>query len=143
LAEHVLTQMRHELGRPRLRFAPELLEFLERYAFPGNVRQLQNLVERAATLSDSDVLGLEALPPALRGQPEAPEGAQELPVGGGFSLEKHLDHLERQYLTHALKKADGVKTRAAELLGLSFRSFRYRLAKHGLASADEGPVEKA
>jgi two-component system response regulator PilR (NtrC family) len=76
-------------------------------------------------------------------QVERVEEVQELPVGGGFSLEKHLDHLERQYLTHALKKADRVKTRAAELLGLSFRSFRYRLAKHGLASADEGPAEKA
>jgi two-component system response regulator PilR (NtrC family) len=141
LAEHFLERMREELGRPRLRFAPELLEFMEHYAFPGNVRQLQNLVERAATLSDSDVLGLDALPPALRGQPEPPEAAAELAVGGGFSLEKHLDHLERQYLTHALRKAEGVKTRAADLLGLSFRSFRYRLAKHGLSAPDEG-VEK-
>jgi len=137
LAEHFLEQMREELGRPRLRFAPELLEFMEHYAFPGNVRQLQNLVERAATLSDVDVLGLDSLPPALRGQPEPPEGTAELAVGGGFSLEKHLDHLERQYLNHALRKAEGVKTRAAELLGLSFRSFRYRLAKHGLSSPDE------
>ncbi|HVE83891.1 MAG TPA: sigma-54 dependent transcriptional regulator [Myxococcales bacterium] len=139
LAEHFLEQMREELGRPRLRFAPELLELLEKYPFPGNVRQLQNLVERAATLSDLDVLGLDALPPALRGQPEAPapEGTGELAVGGGFSLEKHLDQLERQYLNHALQKAEGVKTRAAELLGLSFRSFRYRLAKHGLSAPDE------
>jgi len=98
-------------------------------------------VERAATLSDSDVLGLDSLPPALRGQPEAPDAAG-LAVGGGFSLEKHLDHLERQYLTHALQKAEGVKTRAAELLGLSFRSFRYRLAKHGLSSGDEAGPEK-
>jgi len=137
LAEHFLEQMREELGRPRLRFAPELLEFMEHYAFPGNVRQLQNLVERAATLSDADVLGLDSLPPALRGLPEPPEGTAELAVGGGFSLEKHLDHLERQYLNHALRKAEGVKTRAAELLGLSFRSFRYRLAKHGLSAPDE------
>jgi len=137
LAEHFLERMREELGRPRLRFAPELLEFMEHYAFPGNVRQLQNLVERAATLSDADVLGLDSLPPALRGLPEPPEGTAELAVGGGFSLEKHLDHLERQYLNHALRKAEGVKTRAAELLGLSFRSFRYRLAKHGLSSPDE------
>ncbi|HZN91159.1 MAG TPA: sigma-54 dependent transcriptional regulator [Myxococcales bacterium] len=137
LAEHFLERMREELGRPRLRFAPELLEFMEHYAFPGNVRQLQNLVERAATLSDADVLGLDSLPPALRGLPEPPEGTAELAVGGGFSLEKHLDHLERQYLNHALRKAEGVKTRAAELLGLSFRSFRYRLAKHGLSAPDE------
>jgi len=138
LAEHFLDRMREEMGRPRLRFAPELLSFLERYAFPGNVRQLQNLVERAATLSDTDELGLDALPPALRGLPEAPESGGEPAVGGGFSLERHLDQMERRYLNQALREAEGVKTRAAELLGLSFRSFRYRLAKHGLSGSDEG-----
>ena len=54
----------------------------------------------------------------------------------GASLERHLDQIERTFLLEALKKADGVKTRAAELLGLTFRSFRYRLAKHGLGDGD-------
>ncbi|WP_141593742.1 sigma-54 dependent transcriptional regulator [Myxococcus sp. AB056] len=135
LAGYFLSRMAEELGRLGLRFAPETLALLERYPFPGNVRQLQNMVERAATLSDSDLLGPSTLPPAVRGDAEpvarASEGA-EPGLGAGFNLERHLDDSERRYLLAAMKQAGGVKTRAAELLGLSFRSFRYRLAKHGL-----------
>nr|WP_267881035.1 sigma-54 dependent transcriptional regulator [Myxococcus stipitatus] len=135
LASHFLSRMAEELGRPGLRFAPETLALLERYAFPGNVRQLQNMVERAATLSDSDLLGLSTLPPAVRGETEPvvrPGEPGEPQLGSGFNLERHLDDSERRYLLAALKQSGGVKTRAADLLGLSFRSFRYRLAKHGL-----------
>jgi two-component system response regulator PilR (NtrC family) len=139
LARHFLAQMREELGRPNLDFSDSAIDVLERYSFPGNVRQLQNIVERAATLADNDVLGPETLPLALRGERE-PEphaaGAVELPTG--FSLERHLDDAERRYLLTALQRAGGVKTRAAELLGLSFRSFRYRSAKHGLGDREDG-----
>jgi two-component system response regulator PilR (NtrC family) len=58
-------------------------------------------------------------------------------LADSFSLEKHLDEAERRYLLAALRRANGVKTRAAELLGLTFRSFRYRLAKHGLGEGTE------
>ncbi len=139
LARHFLAQMREELGRPNLNFSPAAIEVLERYSFPGNVRQLQNIVERAATLADTDVLGPETLPSALRGEREAEqqsEGSVELP--NGFSLERYLDDAERRYLLAALQRAGGVKTRAAELLGLSFRSFRYRAAKHGLGDREDG-----
>ena len=130
LATHFLERLMEEMGRPGLRFTPEALSVLQRYAWPGNVRQLQNIVERAVTLSDGDELGPETLPATLRGEPAAPTGDVQLPTG--FNLERHLDDSERRYLLAALKRTDGVKTRAAELLGLSFRSFRYRLAKHGL-----------
>jgi two-component system response regulator PilR (NtrC family) len=135
LASYFLSRLAEELGRPALRFAPETLALLERYSFPGNVRQLQNMVERAATLSDTDLLGPATLPPAVRGEAEPANHtgeAGEPRLGAGFNLERHLDDSERRYLLAALKQAGGVKTRAAELLGLSFRSFRYRLAKHGL-----------
>ncbi len=137
LAKLFLAQMSEELGRPSLKFADETLDLLERYSWPGNVRQLENVVERAATLSDSDLLTPSTLPPSLRGEPETGTGP-EVQLSPGFSLERHLDALERQYLLEALRRADGVKTRAAELLGLSFRSFRYRLAKHGLGDAGSG-----
>lgn len=135
LAETFLERLRKELERPELRLSPEALAALEGYAFPGNVRQLQNIVERAATLADGEVLGPEVLPARLRGEVELPTSV--LPLVEGFSLEKFLDHSERQYLWAALTKANGVKTRAAELLGLSFRSFRYRLAKHGLSEKED------
>ncbi len=137
LAESFLAEMREELERPSLRFTPEALRILEAYPFPGNIRQLQNMVERAATLAESDQLGPETLPGALRGDsaPTLSEGpATEL--AEAFSLERYLDEAERRYLLAALRKADGVKTRAATLLGLSFRSFRYRLAKHGLGDPE-------
>jgi two-component system, NtrC family, response regulator PilR len=135
LARYFLAQMQEELGRPNLELAPETLAILQRYAFPGNVRQLQNLIERAATLSDSDRLGPESLPPALRGEPETQSGG-EVALGAAFSLEHYLDSAERRYLLAAMEKAGGVKTRAADLLGLSFRSFRYRLAKHGIGEPE-------
>ena len=138
LAEFFLSRLAEDLGRPGLRFSAEALVVLRSYAFPGNVRQLQNIVERAATLAESDVLGPETLPPTLRGeQPTVPPGTDSVELGEAFSLEKHLDEAERRYLLAALKRASGVKTRAAELLGLTFRSFRYRLAKHGLGEGVE------
>ncbi len=132
LATYFLARVAEELGRPGLSFAPETLALLERFAFPGNVRQLHNIVERAATLADADVLGVDALPASLRGTTE-PSTQQSVSIPAGFSLERHLDALEREFLQEALKRGTGVKMRAAEILGLSFRSFRYRLAKHGLS----------
>ena len=138
LAESFLIKMREELGRPQLSFAPETLDYLQRWKWPGNVRQLQNVVERAATLSDSDVLGPECLPPALRGEAFGAVETASLPeLAEGFSLERYLDATEERHLQAALVAAGGVKTRAASLLGLSFRSFRYRLAKYGLGDRDD------
>jgi two-component system, NtrC family, response regulator PilR len=137
LAAFFLTQSAEELGRPNLRFTDDAFALLRNYSFPGNVRQLQNIVERAATLSDSDALGPGTLPASLRGEREAPAGETDVSLAAGFSLERHLDEAERKYLVAALEKSAGVKTKAAELLGLSFRSFRYRLAKHGIADREE------
>lgn len=132
LARTFLAKMAEELGRPGFRFDPEAMELLRRYRFPGNVRQLQNVVERAATLSDEDVIRPSALPASLRGERDdaKPKSSE---MSEGFSLEHHMDAEERGFLLEALKRSDGVKTKAAELLGLTFRSFRYRLAKHGLS----------
>jgi two-component system response regulator PilR (NtrC family) len=138
LAEFFLSRLAEDLGRPGLRFSPDALAVLRSYPFPGNVRQLQNIVERAATLAESDMLGPETLPAPLRGErPTAPPGTDAVELAESFSLEKHLDEAERRYLLAALRRANGVKTRAAELLGLTFRSFRYRLAKHGLGEGVE------
>lgn len=131
LAEHFLRRMADELGRPGLAFQQATLDALKAYRFPGNVRQLQNIVERAATLTDSDELGPDSLPAMVRGVAEVVV-ADGLSIPDEFSLERYLDGLERQYLSEALRRTSGSKTKAAELLGLSFRSFRYRVAKLGL-----------
>ena len=140
LAEHFLRKTSLELERPGLHFSSAALEVLGGYDFPGNVRQLQNIIERAATLSETDELGPESLPTGLSGLREPEPVAPGPRIAPGLSLERELDALERRYLEAALKEASGVKTRAAELLGLTFRSFRYRLAKHAIGSEDELPA---
>jgi two-component system, NtrC family, response regulator PilR len=138
LTQYFLGRVAKELERPGLHFTEETLAVLEGYAFTGNVRQLQNIVERAATLSDGDALLPESLPPSVRGATEVPvASASGVHIGDGFSLERHLDALERRFLQESLKRSGGVKMKAAELLGLTFRSLRYRLAKHGLGDRDE------
>jgi two-component system response regulator PilR (NtrC family) len=136
LAQYFLAAVSAELGRPGLSFAEETLAQLEQYSFSGNVRQLRNIVERAATLSDTLELKPDCLPASVRGVGEDP-GPGSVQFGEGFSLERHLDELERRFLLEALRRSGGVKMRAAQLLGLTFRSMRYRLAKHGLGEKDE------
>lgn len=136
LSKYFLSKVADELGRPRLHFAPETEKILEHYRFDGNLRQLQNAVERAATLSDTDEIFPGSLPAAMRGEPTAPAEV-EATLTPNFSLETHLDHIERVHLVTALRAAGGVKMKAAELLGMSFRAFRYRLAKHGLGEREE------
>jgi len=128
--EHFLQRFTAELGRSEAAFSPEALELLYAWQWPGNIRELANVVERAATLSDGSIIGAEALPPALRGA-ELRGGPAEIPTSG-IDLQAHLDALERRALEQALERTGGNKTEAAKLLALTFRSLRYRLAKFGI-----------
>ena len=111
---------------------PEALKLLMAYPYPGNVRELENIVERALALGDRTIVPDSLPPQVLRGrQPSSPCEAMELPPDG-MDLEAHLDGIEKQFLLQALERAGGVKKKAAALLGLTFRSFRYRLAKFGM-----------
>jgi two-component system response regulator PilR (NtrC family) len=136
LAGYFLGRVAEELGRPGLHFTEETLKLLETYSFSGNVRQLHNIVERAATLSDTEELGPDSLPAGVRGTSDF-NGHAEVKIGEGFSLERHLDELERRFLQESLRQSGGVKMKAAQLLGLTFRSLRYRLAKHGLGDKED------
>ncbi len=136
LASFFLARFADELGRPGLRFTEEALKTLETNALHGNVRQLENLIERAATLADGEELGVESLPPSITGAAEA-GAVGEVTISELFSLERHLDEVERRYLLEALRLSGGVKMKAAQLLGLTFRSLRYRLSKQGLGEKDD------
>ena len=128
--EFFLQRFTAELGRGEAAFSPEALEILFAWQWPGNIRELANVVERAATLSDGAIIGPEALPPALRGA-ELRGAPAEIPTSG-IDLQAHLDALERRALEQALERTGGNKTEAAKLLALTFRSLRYRLAKFGI-----------
>jgi len=131
--DHFLARFAHELGRAVPRLAPETERILLGHVWPGNVREVANVLERAVILSTGDVLEPSALPPNLRGRPTtlAPGAATAWP-DGGVDLQAHLDAIERNLLEEALARAGGVKTEAAKLLSLTFRSLRYRLAKFGI-----------
>jgi len=137
LAEHFLRKFAREAGRTSFSLSRAALSALTDYSFPGNVRELENIIERGVTLAEGDVIDLDDLPASVRAAPAAID-ATVTDIRPGFDLQKSLDDLERQYLERALSQANGVKLEAAKLLGLTFRSFRYRLKKSlGSAGGEE------
>jgi two-component system, NtrC family, response regulator PilR len=139
LAERFVTRFAAEMGKDVLGFNTDAVRALERYAYPGNVRELENVVERAVALTGSRVIGLGDLPRELSGQAGAPAPELLSLPAEGLELDNVLNEIERRFLLEALERAGGVRKQAAKLLGVTFRSLRYRLAKHGLGSAeDEG-----
>ncbi|MCD6188521.1 MAG: sigma-54-dependent Fis family transcriptional regulator [Desulfuromusa sp.] len=114
----------------------QALELLLNYDWPGNVRELENLVERCVVLGESDELTVDCLPDQVKNKNRNLCGLiGDLP-DADFDLEKWLEDLERTVLLQALEKSGGVRKRAAELLGINFRSIRYRLGKLGIG--DDG-----
>jgi two-component system response regulator PilR (NtrC family) len=128
LVTHFLKKICTEMGKPVAAISPAALALLERYRWPGNIRELENIIERAIVLGEGTTLGVEALPPDLAAPRERSELAIELPETG-LDLEATLERIEQRYIEQALARTGGVQTRAAELLGISFRQFRYKLQK--------------
>jgi two-component system response regulator PilR (NtrC family) len=121
LQKHAAVQER------RLEFSPEAMRWLAQQSFAGNVRELENMVERGVTLSPGSTVNREDL-----GDTHPSKKALNLSQipPGKFDLDEYLAQVERELLFRALDQAGGVRTKAADLLGMSFRQFRYRLAKH-------------
>jgi two-component system response regulator PilR (NtrC family) len=129
LAQHFVHKHGALAGK-QLELSSEALAWLVRQPFFGNVRELENVVERAVTLAREGRIGLEELPEAAA--PSTPPAEGDAAIGEGFDLDGYLGGIERRLILRALEQAGGVRTEAAKLLGMSFRSFRYRLAKYGL-----------
>ena len=128
LVAHFVKKLAREVGRPVRGATPEAVAVLEQYHWPGNIRELENVVERAMVLGSSEMLDVDALPTTVR----QPRSREDLPVelpAEGIDLEATLDRIERRYMQLALDRVGGVQTRAAELLRVSFRQFRYKLQK--------------
>ncbi|MFT3914280.1 MAG: sigma-54 dependent transcriptional regulator [Anaeromyxobacteraceae bacterium] len=129
---HFLERFAAEQGKPVPAVSPEAERLLLAHDYPGNVRELANVVERAVTLCEQDTVRAEDLPPALRGPSASPPAEAAALPAAGLDLQAHLDAIERTLLVQALERAGGVKTEAARTLSLTFRSLRYRLAKFGI-----------
>jgi two-component system response regulator PilR (NtrC family) len=141
LAEHFLRK-HGALQNKRLELSPESIRWLASLRYPGNVRELENLVERAVTLTLGSRVGLDDLRFDITHAPELMPIVPpvQLPEDG-LDLDAHLATIERQILVAAVARSAGVRKDAAQLLRMSFRSLRYRLAKYDLGEpgdADTG-----
>ncbi len=125
LIEHFVSAFAGKNGKTIRGLTREAREALLRYDYPGNIRELENLIERAVVLTRDDVIGVEDLPLTLETPAPGP--------GEGAGLIAAVEGLERRMIQEALAKADGTQTRAAELLGISERVLRYKLRKYGLS----------
>ena len=133
LAMHFFKKYSGELNKNILTISPEAVRILLNYDYPGNVRELQNIIERAVALESSQELTVQNLSSYLNEQLPMKKGAIGLEIPNeGIDLEKIVEDLEKTLLLKALDKTKGIKKRAAELLHINFRSMRYRLEKYGL-----------
>ncbi len=133
LAGHFLKKYSEELNKNILKTSPEALQILLNYEYPGNVRELQNIIERAVALESGQELTVHNLSSYLSEQPLLRKGPIDIEIPNeGIDLEKMVEDLERTLLLKALDKTKGIKKKAAELLRINFRSMRYRLEKYGL-----------
>jgi two-component system NtrC family response regulator len=128
LLDHFVARFARKNGKAVRGLTHEAREALLRYDYPGNVRELENLVERAVVLTRDDVIGLGDLPLSLAAEAPEPEGPPSLPAA--------VEGLERRLIREALARADGVQTAAADLLGISERVLRYKLRKYGWTGGD-------
>ncbi len=128
LAEHIFERLAGQGSVERPKLSEGALRALERYPFPGNVRELENILERAMTLADGNVIEAEDL--ALVQEPDADEPVRA--HAGGDALDAVLESVEKETILNALEKSRWNKTAAAKLLGISFGALRYRMQKLGL-----------
>jgi two-component system response regulator PilR (NtrC family) len=145
LAEHFTARFATQMNKSIHGISGPALACLTAHSWPGNVRELENAIERAVALERTPSILPESLPDTVRGTAQrvvspasaaaaaASDAGTARPVlDQGFDLEQHVQHVEREYIAEALRRSNGVKVKAAELLGMSFRSFRYYMKKYNL-----------
>lgn len=130
IAERILQRLR---GEARIRFSTEALRALADYDFPGNVRELENVIERAVALCGNEVI----TPDDMRLVPvESVQGENGAGTGGKYPLTDYLDRIEREAILEALHQTNFNRTAAAKILGVTFRALRYRMERLSITDKD-------
>ena len=146
LSQHFLEKYCKELGKDIKKISGEAMEFLAKYPYPGNIRELENIIERAIALEPTDIILPESLPEYIRkveggrlvvaNTKESGKALSHPPLlefhPFGLDFEKTVGDFEKAIVLKALENSNGVKKKAAEMLKISFRSFRYLLQKYGI-----------
>jgi len=154
LIEHFLGRFAESLHRPICKLSPPAMRRLLAHAYPGNIRELENVIEHAVALAESDVIREEDLPTDLRNGTSPGLAAASIERGGTLmtsvevdwmqagssNLDAELEAIERRLLEEALRRAGGVRKRAAEILGINYRSLRHRLSKYGFGDVDSREI---
>jgi two-component system response regulator PilR (NtrC family) len=139
LANHFLRKYNDRLNKQIGQISVEAMELLQKYDYPGNVRELENIIERTVALEG----GAAILPESLPAFVNTPTGrklasSHEIEIGeDGIDLDKVMGKIEKELLVKAIHASNGVKKKAAKLLHISFRSMRYRVEKYQLGSTDD------
>ena len=138
LARNFLERFSKSMNKNIDGIEPETMRRLEVYDWPGNVRELENTIERAVALESGTRITVDALPERVRNRYREPllpvprNGNGAVLPEGGLNLEEHIQQVERSYLLAALESSGGIRTQAADLLKMSYRSFRHYAKKYGV-----------
>ena len=143
LCQHFLKKYNDRLGKQINSISHEALELLQKYDYPGNVRELENIIERTVALEAGATVLPESLPPFVN----TPSGrkmasSHEIEIGeDGVDLDKIVGQIEKELIVKAIHSANGVKKKAAKLLGITFRSMRYRVEKYNLGTITDDELD--
>ncbi len=143
LAIHFLKKYNEKLNKAIATISTEAMDILKKYNYPGNVRELENMIERTVALEAGSTILPESLPPMVNtasGRKMA--SSNEIDVGeDGLDLDKVVGQIEKELLVKAIHSANGVKKKAAKLLKISFRSMRYRIEKYNLGVVGDDELD--
>jgi two-component system, NtrC family, response regulator PilR len=138
LSQHFLEKYSRDLGKNVKKISAYAMDILKQYSFPGNVRELENIIERSVALETSNIVLPESLTLSNFQRERSREGRRRRDLTPeGINLDQILAEIERDYILRGLEMAHGSKQRAATLLGITMRSFRYRLDKLGLSTSPD------
>ncbi|MGQ9800149.1 MAG: sigma-54-dependent transcriptional regulator [Candidatus Saccharicenans sp.] len=130
LTQHFLQKYCQQMNKKMKRLAPEVVGIFEQYSWPGNIRELENVIERIVAIEDRETITTACLPPEMLGLVKRED--QKVELEPGFDLNKHLDEIAKKYIIKALEKSGGRMKKAAPMLGVSYRTLRYLIDKYEL-----------